>query len=320
MPPLLLTLAEKRPPNLHWIGVSYGLTSDLLRFWKRQSFAPVYMRQTANDLTGEHTCIMLRTLDSGIVDTSPEWLGAFVADFKKRFLTLLGVSLRSFSPLLSLTVLEAAQQILTTRTGQLKKVELDACFTAYDLKRLQSYANNMLDYHVIIDLLPQIARHYFQNQLNAYILVESEKKENEEKEKEKQLLSVTLSAIQKAILLGMSLQAKTVDQLSEELNVPVSQLLALFTRLIRKVSGFYDAIQRAAVASGVEWTQPAVEIRDGVKEESVLGKRALDDEEAWDPVTQKLDDELNEAGKESLKVLKEKQRKIIESLDLSEYV
>jgi N-acetyltransferase 10 len=41
-------------------GVSYGLTQDLLRFWKKCGFVPTYLRQTANDLTGEHSSVMLR--------------------------------------------------------------------------------------------------------------------------------------------------------------------------------------------------------------------------------------------------------------------
>lgn len=32
------------------------------RFWSKQGFVPVYLRQTANDVTGEHSCIMLKNL------------------------------------------------------------------------------------------------------------------------------------------------------------------------------------------------------------------------------------------------------------------
>lgn len=43
LPPLLLHLRERRPEKLHYIGVSFGLTLDLLRFWKKQKFAPFYV-------------------------------------------------------------------------------------------------------------------------------------------------------------------------------------------------------------------------------------------------------------------------------------
>lgn len=33
LPPLLLKLNERQPEKLHYIGVSFGLTEPLLRFW-----------------------------------------------------------------------------------------------------------------------------------------------------------------------------------------------------------------------------------------------------------------------------------------------
>lgn len=37
--------------------------------------------------------------------------------------------------------------------------------TKYDLKRLEMYTNQLVDYHLIMDLLPPLARFYFLNQL-----------------------------------------------------------------------------------------------------------------------------------------------------------
>ena len=62
-------------------------------------------------------------------------------------------------------------------------------FTPFDLKRLTSYSQNLLDYHVILDLLPTVAMLYF----------------------EKRLGEVRLSAIQSSLLLGMGLQRKSVE-------------------------------------------------------------------------------------------------------------
>lgn len=61
MPPLLARLLERPVEKLDYFGVSFGLTLNLLKFWKRLSFVPVYLRQGVNDLTGEHTCIMLQS-------------------------------------------------------------------------------------------------------------------------------------------------------------------------------------------------------------------------------------------------------------------
>lgn len=35
LPPLLLKLNERTPERIDYIGVSYGLTEGLLKFWKR---------------------------------------------------------------------------------------------------------------------------------------------------------------------------------------------------------------------------------------------------------------------------------------------
>jgi len=73
MPPLLIKLSQKNPTYLHYLGVSYGLTADLHRFWKRSGFVPVYLRQTAQELTGEHSCVMLKVLEG----RDRQWLGAY---------------------------------------------------------------------------------------------------------------------------------------------------------------------------------------------------------------------------------------------------
>lgn len=47
----------------------------------------------------------------------------------------------------------------------LNRVELEIHLTNYDIKRLEMYSNNLVDYHLIIDLMPTLARLYFLNQL-----------------------------------------------------------------------------------------------------------------------------------------------------------
>lgn len=44
IPILLKRLTERKPERLDYIGTSFGLTSDLLKFWKSQKFVPVYLR------------------------------------------------------------------------------------------------------------------------------------------------------------------------------------------------------------------------------------------------------------------------------------
>jgi N-acetyltransferase 10 len=111
LPPLLVKLNERPPEALNYLGVSFGLTEQLLKFWKRAGYVPVYLRQTTNDLTGEHSCIMLNVLNND--DNSDDWLSAYWVDFRRRFTNLLSFQFSKFSPSLALSVL----------TNKTKKVE-----------------------------------------------------------------------------------------------------------------------------------------------------------------------------------------------------
>jgi len=62
--PLLKKLEEIEGPQLDYLGASFGITKNLYRFWAKNKFYPVYVRQTRNDITAEHSCIMLRELES----------------------------------------------------------------------------------------------------------------------------------------------------------------------------------------------------------------------------------------------------------------
>lgn len=284
MPPLLLKLSEVRPDRLDYIGVSYGLTPQLHKFWKRASYVPVYVRHTANELTGEHTCVMLRVLG----DKTDSWLSDFSTDFQRRFLQLLAYQFKDFTAVQALSVIESARKGSSGNSKRvtLTKEKLDALFTPFDLKRLESYANNRLDYHVIMDLLPTISSLYFARQFPD---------------------DFSLSGVQSAILLGIGLQKKDMETLSSELNIPVSQTLAMFAKITRKVSSFFRSILTKAINDSLPEYRDAVldemdGIANGVANESKV--QESEDEENLD---------------EEQKALREKQRQLIDSLDLQKY-
>ncbi|XP_069680446.1 RNA cytidine acetyltransferase isoform X2 [Periplaneta americana] len=281
LPPLLLKLSERPPEHLDYLGVSFGLTAPLLKFWKRAEFVPVYLRQTTNELTGEHSCILLRLLDTsdGFNDgdmghtKKQSWLTEFWADFRHRFVSLLGYQFRNFTPALALSVLQ--NKAWKLESSVLSKSELDVHMTKYDVKRLEMYCNNLVDYHLIMDLVPILARLYFLNHMG----------------------DTHLSAVQSAIILGLGLQYKTVDNLATELELPSSQLLGLFNRTIRRFVQYLRGILEQCV------------------EQSIVQART---DVSFDPVAKSMHDELEEAAKE----LKHKQRQELEKLkkeNLSQY-
>ncbi|KAF3051963.1 killer toxin resistant protein [Didymella keratinophila] len=292
MPPLFARLSELAAPKLDYVGVSYGLTSQLHKFWKRQQFVPVYLRQTPNDLTGEHTCIMLRSLETTSSDGS--WVAAFAKDFQKRFLSLLSYQFRSFPSVTSLSIEESASHGANLDTelqaAPLTKAELDALFSPFDLKRLDSYANNMLDYHVILDMLPSIATLYFAGRLKTQL---------------------KMSGVQVALLLAVGLQRKEFSDVEKELNLSSSQLMAMFVKVIRKVATAFRGILEGAVR---EEMPEAMEVEDDTAANG-------DAESRFRPLEKDLQEELAEGGEEFLADQEERERAkaLIDALPLHKY-
>jgi len=318
MPPLFSRLSEVRPPGqLDYIGVSYGLTPSLHKFWKRAGFVPVYLRQTANDLTGEHTCVMLRTFsadrkgaDADDDDDDDTWLPAFSRDFHRRFLSLLSFNFRTFPAVLALSLDESAGNSFRAQQQQddasstvLTKEILDAHFTPHDLARLTSYATNMLDYHAILDLLPSIASLYFSGPLRSSP-------------------QISLSGVQSALLLAIGCQRREIEDVGKELGLGgSSQLLAMFVKLMRKVSTAFKAIVEADVARGLpsedasRRLQGATDAEDGDGDVDVADRAGNEARMRFAPLETTLEEDLD-AG---VKAEKERARAMIDALPLEKY-
>ncbi|KIV77211.1 hypothetical protein PV11_09027 [Exophiala sideris] len=302
MPPLFSKLSERRPDQLDYLGVSFGLTQPLHKFWKRASFAPVYLRQTSNELTGEHSCVMLKPLSTS-TSTDSSWLSAYSQDFHKRFLTLLSYQFRTFASVQALSISESASRATktspddttsTTGVAALSKSDLDAIFSPFDLARLESYANNMLDYHVILDMMPAVAMLFFTGRLK------------------QAPCNVSLSGVQQSILLAIGLQRKDLNDVEKELNLPSNQLLAMFVKVVRKVSTAF----RAIISGAVEASLPE---KKDVDLNGTTGAAARIGSRVQNAPTEAVDDDLDEDAEQVNPYLKEKQRALIDALPLDRF-
>lgn len=105
---------------IHYIGTSFGLTKELFNFWRKNKYVPLYLRQTPNELTGEHTCLMIKPINTQgeLAVTLPEqikkfateteaeesWASAYTVDFRKRMLHLLAYEFHTLSSSLALQI------------------------------------------------------------------------------------------------------------------------------------------------------------------------------------------------------------------------
>jgi N-acetyltransferase 10 len=90
----------------------------------------------------------------------------------------------------------------------------------------------------------------------------------------------------------------------------VSQALALFVKIVRKISKRLEDIQKVAIIAEMP-TPPTG--ASGPTGSGNLPSQMPD----WEVVESVLNEELDEAGDEATRALREKQRQMIDSLDLS---
>jgi N-acetyltransferase 10 len=142
----------------------------------------------------------------------------------------------------------------------------------------------MLDYHVILDLLPALASLYFSGRFPA--------------------ADLKLSGVQSSILLALGLQRKVIEDIETELKLPVSQALALFVKVIRKVTQAIEDIQKKEIDKSIPEQQP--EHINGQLRPAVSAAQAIAND-------------LEEEGDEVTKQMRAQQREVIDSLDLKQY-
>ena len=111
---------------------------------------------------------------------------------------------------------------------ELSLEELSHMLTPYDLRRLKSYTKNMVEYRLILDLVPTMAKVYFLNKVTG-------------------MGNLKLMALQKSILIGIGLQFKSIDKLSQELDLQSRQLLGQFKEMMRQMAEKIEKTKEEAI-------------------------------------------------------------------------
>lgn len=272
IPVLLKRLAERRPERLDYIGTSFGLTGELLKFWKSQKFVPVYLSQKQNELTGEHSTILLASLHTEKTEQS-DWLTNYYVDFRRRILKLLAKTFQSFSTGLALSLLD--NRSVVQRGEELTQQLLDVYFLPHDIQRLEAYGKNQVEYRLILDTTTDLCQLYFGGRM----------------------ADVPIDSLQKAILLGVGLQNKSIETLAEEFGMPNNQILAKFFDCVKKLTRKCSAVMERTVEGRMVRT---VELDRGAG--MVATKQSLADEldEAAAVLEKKQRAELKKLKRENL--------------------
>lgn len=264
LPPLLVHLRERRPEKLHYIGVSFGLTLDLFRFWRKHKFVPFYIGQIPNTVTGEHTCMVLKPLKNDDIDVtgSDQWgfFSPFYRDFKQRFARLLSYGFRNMEYKLAMSILDPKINFNDEEINPSNSegFSLNQILSPHDMKRLEAYTNNLADYHMILDTVPILSHTYFQEKL-----------------------PVSLSYAQASVLLCVGLQHHDISYVEGQIKLERQQILSLFIKVMKK---FYKHLH-ANAAKEIDSALPRLK-------EVVLEPHSVSVDEDLNEAAKKVEDEM----------------------------
>jgi N-acetyltransferase 10 len=171
------------------------------------------------------------------------------------------------------TALQEVKKRSGMQSSKLTASELHYHLTPHDLKRLELYSRNLCDHHLISDLVPSLAQLYFTSRMGFHF---------------------KLSSVQAALLSGMGLQQKGVDELVSELMLPINQVLAMLNKAVKKMSlAFHNLL--------VE------EESKGLLGGNAMKKAEKKDHRSRDVVGQTLEEDAAEGATSAMKVLQQGQ-------------
>ncbi|KAI8541122.1 hypothetical protein RHMOL_Rhmol08G0037800 [Rhododendron molle] len=231
LPPLLVHLRERLPERLHYIGASFGLSADLFRFWKKHKFYPFYVCDHQNNVTGEHSCIVLKPLNPADIENSEKgpvgFLSSFYQRFKRRFVGSLTVHFRELDYKLVMSVLDPkinfskGEPSISPEDESTMSMKL--IISSDDLERLEAYTS----YREVLDLATRVALFYFLENL-----------------------PITLSHLEASILLCMGLLLQDIAYIEGRMNIEKQQILSLFRKVMAKMSGYFrDVLMKDFVSN-----------------------------------------------------------------------
>jgi len=218
---LLRSVHDRPSKNLQFLGVSFGLTQELFNFWHRNKFQPVYLRQKINEFTGSQKIIMVRIIEDSKISKIANWLELKEHDFKIRFITFLAGPFRFLTPSLALSILdpkllcEMKHFNLHTKIRKYANEFRIENIVSRNFRRLKAFSDNISEYRLIADLVPQLARVYF--------LCDYHRS------------PINLTNVQLAVLLCIGLQHHEVTSVEKALNIHASQVMRQLSQIIKKL-------------------------------------------------------------------------------------
>ncbi len=199
---LTLELQLEKYSSYDWIGVSFGATKRLVKFWNKFQFKAVHIRPIKTPETGEWNLIVIRPNSN----SANHIVNQASSDFMFQFLALLKQSLHSMDPELVVQIL----RMCVSRSHYKLKLTPSAKI------RLQNYLMGTLNFLLAVDGMYELLLAYFT-----------------------ELSPIGLSSTQEKLLIARILQGRTWGQTLGKTGLSLKAANGLLKKAINKLAKHY---------------------------------------------------------------------------------
>lgn len=144
---IAIALHEEIFSSYEWIGVSYGATEKLMKFWRKLDYKSVHIRPIKTSETGEWNIVVIRP----VTPSAEAIINQASADFLLQFIALLKQSLHSMKPELVVQILKSCSFV----------PEYKPKITSSGKIRLRNYLKGHLNFLLAVDVIYELTLKYF---------------------------------------------------------------------------------------------------------------------------------------------------------------
>jgi N-acetyltransferase 10 len=212
IPAILNKIQSKIPPKIDYIGVAFGLDLQLLCFWNKNGFVPLYLQKKKSNFIENENAIMIKEIKK----KKKTWLDIYKMEFLKRFFNQLSSSYRNISSYIIFNLIETIEK--RGKHGNIYK-NYKLFFSSSDLHRISFFRQNTaIDLGLILDLFPIIGKIYFWGGFDPSFF----------------------SYIEKILLIALGLQCKKIEEISNELSIKIGHLVKIVAKIFEKVDKIFN--------------------------------------------------------------------------------
>ncbi len=199
-----------RERGYDWIGSSFGANPQLIRFWLKNRYVPIHISPKRHKVSGEYTVVVLKPLKKTLEGV----IRRYYREFRIRFLEWLRYVHYDIEPELARELLVGGHIWGETES----RFTLSPRLTKIQEGRLEAFLNEVISYELACDAVNELVKNYFID-------------ENPDKPE--------LNELEELLLISRVLQARTLKQTIDVLNINKVEAKEIFKEIIQKLYNHY---------------------------------------------------------------------------------